>query len=220
MSVTFPLTSSVFFTSFKLASCQFRQSFGQESSGTADGRVIVKDLRPALWTAQCQTVPLTNAQLADINALVELLGEGLNSFYAYDIRKQYPAADPGGTTLGSSSVVLDSVTGNFGVQLSGLPVGYVLTRGDLLSFNDGTSQMLHRIGETVSANGSGLSAQFEVRPKLSAATATAAQDSPPPSVSLIRPEVEMRIVPGSYSVSDGPTKYTSIASFQAVQRRR
>jgi hypothetical protein len=220
MSVTFPLTSTAFFSTLKLGSVMFRQSFGQESSGVGSGEIIVKDLRPALWMAQCQTVPLTNDGLADVNALIELLGEGLNSFYAYDTRKQFPKADPTGSILGASVVTIDGTSGNFGLRLTGLPVGYVLTRGDLLSFSDGTSQLLHRVGETVSANGSGTTPLFEVRPKLSALTATAASDSPPPVVSLVKPEVEMKIVPGSYSPSDGPTKFTGIVSFQAVQRRR
>ena len=213
MSLSFPLSTAAFFDTLRLASFTFPPSYGQESSGTGGGKLIVKDLRPMLWSAQGATVDLSFDDFAAVSASLEAVAEAMGSFYAYDITKKYPIKDPTGSILGAASVIIDTITGNYSIKLSGLPAGYIVSRGDFLSWNDGVSQMLHRAVETVTADGFGLTPLFDVRPKLSGASVTTTP------VTLIKPTCEMMLVPGSFTHSDGSSVMSRILSFQAIQAR-
>ena len=214
MSLSFPLSASAFFEKLKLASFTFPPSRGQESSTAGSGEIIFKDTRPMLWSVPgATTSDLDFAEFARVRALVQAIQERQGSFYAYDITKPYPAADPTGSVFGASTPVVADLSGRYGVKVSGLPPGYVLTTGDYFALNDGTSQMLHEIEEDVTADGSGVAGFFDVHPKTSLAT-EAGQ-----AIVLIKPLVEMAIVPGSIKYQDGSGPMTRILAFDTIQVR-
>ena len=196
-----------------IASGSFWLDFGQETSGQAGGQIRVRDLRSGLWKMRvnCPTIYLENAQ--DIHALVEAMGGSLDTFYAWNPERPYPKEDPDGTILGSATPIIETVgADNKSLSLSGLPIGYTISRGDMLAFDYGSpsSRALHRvITASTEANGSGITAEFTVAPHFRQGVAAGL------AVDLTKPTAEFRIVPGSYDPS-GEGVFGSV-SFQAVQ---
>jgi hypothetical protein len=189
----------------------FSLDYGQETSGQAGGQIRVKDLRSPLWRMKADCSVLTLDQLLRVRALIGALGGALGSFYAWDSAAQYPVADPDGSILGASNVLISGLGATSkNLVLKGLPAGYVLTVGDMISFDYGSSRALHQVVTTsVTANGSGITPEFEIHPpRRQGAAANNA-------VSLKQPSAEMRIVPGSLNLSaDG---MIGQAGFEAVQ---
>ena len=91
------------------------------------------------------------------------------------------------------AVAINATSDNKALQLSGLPAGYTLRRGDMLHFDYGpspTRRALHRIVEDATASSGGTTGFFEVRPFLKAGTATGA------AVTLVRAAARMMLEPG------------------------
>lgn len=197
----------------RIASASFMLSSGQEISGQASGRVRVRDIRPALWTADFRSDLLTLDELGSAQALIEALDGSSASFLAWNPARQWPRLDPDGTVLGASTVTVKSVgVDGKSLALQGLPAAYQLSRGDLLAsdFGAGPARALYRvIDASVTADGSGDTAEFEVRPHI---LSGADVDDP---VELLRPAAEMMIVPGSFEIS-AEGMFGTIA-FKAVQ---
>ena len=100
-----------------------------------------------------------------------------------------PAADPAGAILGAAAVkVRTRGADNRSLSLKGLPAGYGLTEGDYLEITAGVpprAELFRIVAASAAADGSGNTAEFEVRPHLRddiAANAT---------VNLRRPAAEM-----------------------------
>lgn len=192
----------------------FRLDVQQELSGLGSGDVLAAQLAPTRWIADVQTKPMRPPEARVVQSRIEALDGSLNEFFLYDPWKCVPASDPRGAILGASSVTIHTVgSNNKSLRLGGLPAGYVLTEGDHLHFDYGSSPVrraLHRVAETVTAGTGGLSPLFEVRPHLRPGATTGL------AVSLLKPAAKMILVPGSLSVQ-GDGGMTVIA-FQAVQR--
>ncbi|ETR79295.1 hypothetical protein X566_01550 [Afipia sp. P52-10] len=106
--------------------------------------------------------------------------------------------------------VIDPVT----MTLKDLPVGFTLTRGDHFAFDytfaGFAMRALHRVMNTVTANGAGVTPAFGVRPYLRAGYALNAP------VTLKRPMGVFRLLPGSLAPSMKNSTLT-VYSFKAVQ---
>lgn len=198
MAITYPLSTTAFIGLLRVQAITPYLQFQQEIAPQASGGVIAKDLGPALWMADIQTVSLKRTLLDEIQAAIESMQGSIGTFYCYATSRWYPKSDIGGAILGASAVKINSVPDNVSLSLKGLPAAYVISRGDLFHFDYGsTTRAFHRVLETVTANGSGVTSAFAVSPHIRAG---AASDQ---AVTLIKPQVLMRIVPGSYSVSAG-----------------
>ncbi len=139
----------------------------QELSTQASGVVRGKDLGPALWMGDFTTIALHNSRASEFEAMLDSLDGVIHSFEASDLRKRYPTAYPTGAFIDSG--VLNSVNvNNKALSLRGVPAGYVVSPGDYLSFDYSGSRALHRTVEGATANGSGLTTEFEVRPHIRA----------------------------------------------------
>ena len=113
-------------------------------------------------------------------------------------------------TASRSSSVFRSITGNSpralpsgkaGAVQTGLPAGYVLTRGDYLAFTCSGVRALHRIvTNTVSANGAGTTGTFEVTPRIRAGASVGL------AVTLVKAACKAVLVPGS--VNKGRSRKT------------
>src|SRR5690606_29871631 len=136
------------------------------------------------------------------------------SFYLYSPMNCYPAADPGGVILDASEVTIHTIgSNNRSLRLEGLPAGYVLTAGDALAFDYGASPVRrawHRLAETVTASGSGLTPLFDLSTHLRPGATTGL------AVTLKKPAAKMFRMPGPLSVTH--THTDAIISFQAAQR--
>lgn len=147
---------------------------------------------PERWKATVSLRPAEHA--TSIGAEVDI-GQlrGVGEFEAYDPRRAYPLADPTGSILGAASVVIASVgVDNRSLALSGLPAGYVLTKGDYLSYPRSGGRLAYvRLMESVTASGLGVTAEFDVEPFLPSGTVTGA------AVTLKKGRGQFIITPGS-----------------------
>jgi hypothetical protein len=129
-------------------------------------------------------------------ARAELLRQPGASFLVHQSHRAGPQADPEGTALGAASPTITGVAANNrDVTLAGLPAGYVLTEGDLLSFtylSNPTRYALHRVMETRTAAAGGGIATVEVSPPIRPGSTW------PRPLTLLRPFCKAVIVPGSF----------------------
>jgi hypothetical protein len=133
----------------------------------------------------------------------------VNVFEAGDLRARFPRSNPTGTFTDSGT--LSSVNANNkALSLTGLPSGLVLSPGDYLSFDYGTSRALHQVVEGATANLAGLTPEFEVRPHIRPGFVTGN------AVRLKNPNGQFTLIPNSVS-SSLSTKNTSVITFKAIQ---
>lgn len=196
----------------RVSSVSFRPNWGQEQSGLGDGTVLTKDLRPALWWGVFEARQLTHAQADQVAARIESMAGSIDTFRAWNPARWYPQADYRGVTLGAATVQIHTVGGdNKSLRLKGLPAGYLLTPGDLLSFVYGSGSIAcHRVTAASTADGVGVTPLFAVAPHIRDG---AAEDI---VVTLIKPGPEMRIIPGSYEVQTVTQLFSSLR-FEAIQ---
>jgi hypothetical protein len=175
MAITYPYGVSTFADVMKIKSAVFQPSYGQEYSGQASGIIIAKDLRPALWSADITTVDMRWDQANDLQALIEGLRGSIQTFYLYNPMRPYPKV--GASTHEATSQINTLGSDGTSLSLKGLGAAQVVTRGDMISFQYGSrpSRALHRVLETVTANGSGVTSEFQIQPavRTGAVTSTA-----------------------------------------------
>lgn len=207
MAISFPrsdILTAVGFSppfAFDLVS---RQELSRLASGVSTG----KDLGPALWFAAFATEELRNDDALDFAAMLDSLDGVINTFEAWDLRRPAPRAHGDGS---AADGVLESVNANNkAVALSGLNAGQIVSRGDYLSFDYGANRALHRVAETVTANGSGLTPEFEVRPHLRPGWALTA------GVKLRAPRGIFTLMPGSVVPTQTRGTFGAV-SFKIVQ---
>lgn len=190
----------------------------QELSPTRGGKQIAADMGPALWTGEWQTSGLTIEEWGILQAWIDTLSS-LNDFYGYDIHREYPLAYPNGFTGltvggnpwdGTGDIVTVNAN-NVEIQLDELPVGFVLSPGDKLSFDylGGAARALHRVvaGGTASAGGA---LTVEVRPHVRDGWLEN-QD-----VTFYRAAARMKVLPLSYD-EQTEQSFFGRASFRAIQ---
>jgi len=210
MSITYPINLLPGFPGWTTG---FSLHWRQEQSTQASGRVLVKDMGSPLWTLRATTKSLSPNDLDTWRAKLTALENGLKTFWGYPMSRCYPILYPNGSwpTGGafSGTAVLSSINANRkAIALQSLPVGFVLSVGDYLSI-DGD---LHQVMEPATANGSGVTGEFEIRPHLWPAAAVA------DPVSVKQPACLMAIVPGSLS-SDAQVAGWGSVSFSAMEAR-
>jgi hypothetical protein len=183
--------------SLRIDNSSFMPLWRQELSRQAGGTPRVADLGPELWIAKLTSSLMLDAEAEQSEALVEQMRGSLDTFYVWNPKKPYPRADLTGAILGASTVTIFALDGdNKRLRLAGLPVGYVITRGDMMAFDHGTTPVhrcLHRFVAPAVADGSGRIALTEVAPHIRPGATTGL------AVSLKKPAAEMMIVPGSYN---------------------
>lgn len=191
-------------TSFKF-SLLYRQEYSRQASGVT----IPKDMGRPLWMMEASTIVMPHHEALAFEAKMEMLDGGLGTFNAWDVRKPYPSAYPNGdfpdtgkiATIGSNRKSL---------SLYNLPGSFALSIGDYLSFQGHGWASLHRIVQAVTANGSGVTAQFEIRPHL---WFNVDVDTP---VVLKRAFTIMSVEPGSITPTQVDALHSTL-SFRAFQ---
>lgn len=207
MSVSFPVTDLQ--TLVPIARQSFPLVSRQELSRLASGITIGKDFGSALWMPEFSTDVVDNDDAVAYEARLNSLDGVINIFTAGDLRRLYPRSHPDGV-FNDTGIIASVNANNKALALSGLDPSFALSVGDYLSFDYGSSRALHQIVEAVTANSSGTTTQFEVRPHIR----TGYTLSTP--VKLKKPTGHFILVPGSVQASsNGPV--TSVISFKAVQ---
>lgn len=196
MSLNSPVPLASFWNKLRISSATEFQLLTYRRKGmTGEGDFQTAELGDPKWTAKIQLRaddPVTAKEtIALINAIVlrDL------TFLAYDKWNPYPAADPLGAIIGSSTVRIKSVgVDNRSIALKGLTNGYKITGGDRISVPFASTRIaLFEAVESITASGIGETAVFEVTPTLWVGIAAET------IVSIKKPVGKFKIVDGSYS---------------------
>lgn len=209
-------------TALSISEIKFDLAFRQETFGVARGDIRVADIGPALWSFSADCSVLLQDQLLDIAAIIGGMGGARGTFFAFDPMRPAPKADPTGAGLSGATVRVNSVnvTDRSLMSLRGLPAGYVLSRGDYISFNyanpvtSTASVALHRVtAASVTANGSGITAEFAVHPPVLPGVVTGASGA---ICRLTNAYAEFRLKPGSFDPT-GKSGLLATARLEASQ---
>lgn len=193
--------------------------YGDEVSGDANSGIIVKNLRSPLWMLSAVSKDLLPREMDAWLARLESLDNGQGLFWGFDTSRYWPIAYPGGSWptrgvfSGATAQILALGGDNKSLSLESLPVGYGGSVGDQLSFayGDPVSNALHRVVEAFTADGSGHTAVFEVRPFLRPGATTGL------SVAVKKPVCKMMLVPNSIAPSMRDTTGRGTLTFQGMQ---
>lgn len=208
MSITFPRTDIMTLVDYSANTAPPQLVSRQEMSRQGSGRTITKDFGSALWLVNYATGPLTNDAAGAFEAALDSLDGAIQTFEACDLRRLMPREYPTGAC--NDGVLASVNVNNKALALSGLAASQIVSAGDYLSFDYGTARALHRVVETVTANGSGVTAQFEVRPHIRPGYTVSN------TVKLKNPRGIFALVPGSVSSQPNGALHT-VVSFQAMQ---
>ncbi|RWR14257.1 hypothetical protein [Paenirhodobacter populi] len=217
--LTFPLSVDDFLRRLPIAKITFDLPESVEVSETDGGDLLSADIGTRLWQGDITLGKITRDEDADALTLIDVLRQGGRPFCAFDLRRPGPRADLTGSMLGSAPVQIQALlSNNRQMSLSGLPVGYVLQRGDYLGWDYGTNPIrraLHKVVDvSVTATAQGQTDAFEVTPNIREG---ATVGSP---VRLIRPFCTAIIVPGSVTTGTAAATLTEGASFKWRQTLR
>jgi len=160
MAITYPLTDLVAQGRFQAGHLRIR--WRQERSITAGGVTIGKDLGPALWVGQFQTRPYKTDEAMAIEAQLASLDGVIGTFEAYDVRRARPANASAG--FSDAGVTISGTPTASALALAGLPAGFQVAVGDHLAFTYAGKRALHQAVEAATADGTGVTPAFEVRP--------------------------------------------------------
>lgn len=214
--LAYPLSLDAFFAGLLIEEIRFDAPPQLEINQTAGGEQLSAQIGPQLFTGTVTLGTMTRAEASTPDVLLDALGRPGASFLAYDTRRPNPLADPTGAILGATVPVISAlIAGNREISLSGLPPGYVLSRGDYLAWSyDGGRRALHRVLEPVTASAGGVAASFEVSPALRPGSAVGAQ------VTLRRAACIAKLQTGSVQKGASRRTITTGMSFGFIQTLR
>jgi len=151
----------------------------------------------------------------DLEAILNSLEDGIFTFYAGDLRRQYPREYPTGVFADTAKI--QTVGGNYkSLVINSAPANFKISRGDYFHFNftdPVTSDPIRYLGqvmETVTCNGSGVSPSFEVRPHLNTS------DISGQALVFKKPTGVFKLVNGSVKVTQVDVMKSTV-SFSAYQ---
>lgn len=208
MTITYPRE---LIEPFGCRACTFEPLEIQARNPSRGGAVQVVGLGPTIWTMRYELVTVSEAVGAQWEAWLSSLRGGRRLFKAWHPWRRYGVAYPTGPGGGfDGSCTRTAIGGSLDtVTLSGLPAGYVLSPGDLMSWEHATnSQALHRVTEGATANGSGV-ATVTVEPEIRVSPGSSA-------VTLHKAWCHAVVDPGSIDVRWQRDR-TAMISFGAVQ---
>ena len=215
--LSYPLTHTQFLGALRVEEVTFRLSHPQEHTRLGDGTVISASLGASLWTGTIRLAQANHPRHAQMEALLALMDQPGATFLCHDPRYVGPASDPTGSVLGSRTVTIHTVASNMReLRITGLPSGYLLSPGDMLGFQYGSSPVryaLHRIVVGGTASSGGLTPLIEVIPNLRAGAVAGL------TLSLIRPACKARLLPDP-SYGSGRQALSRGASVEFIQTLR
>lgn len=186
-----PIQRTTFSNLLRANEVTFTLSENTGDDVTGGGGAIRVESGTRLWMGEISVVRESRAEAQIIDAALARLTAAGGSFI---LNHPYttPLMDQDRTGLAGFSPRLKTVEdGGASVVLNGLPVGYVLTAGDMVTWSHGSpiSRGLHRILDTVVADGLG-EAAFDIMPHTTSPTNRA--------VVLYDPFIKAIVVPESY----------------------
>ena len=193
MALTFPLALDTLFAGLPVAECEFNLPATMAMSRTRGGAIKTARLAERLWTGKITLAPQLHRNALGLEAMISTLLEPGRTFLVHPLPFCYPRQDPSGAGLGGTTPVIYSIeAGGREFRISGLPAGYVLSAGDMLSFAYGSNPVryaMHRVVTVATANGSGLTPNIEITPPIRPGATVGA------AVTLARPFTKAILIP-------------------------
>lgn len=199
MSLSFPRTDILTGLRFQAVTPRIKPLWRQETSRTAGGVTLVRDLGPLLWQVAYLTSPMLRDEAGALEADLLTLDNGAQLFEGYDPARPLPASDQ--TSLLTDVTIHSIRNDRLALRLTGLPASFALTKGDWLSIDDTHNLHLLRAVETTTAASTGLSPWFEVRPGLR------------PSIAAGMP-VKLRYAPARFMVDPGSVERAPVTGLR------
>lgn len=140
----------------------FELSYQQEVTPVGYGFIQTIERASPFWVASFETPPLSFARDQLLQQFFDQLNGAENTFLGYDLRKPRPHAY---TIFTGLEKITEADYSESRVRLAGFSAGAVLTAGDYISYQDGYIWRLHRVKETVTADGSGNFFWVKVTPR-------------------------------------------------------
>lgn len=194
--LTFPVPQADLGDLLPILSVDWELEQHQEISVDGAGELLAHDLARPLWTGNVSLVPQLHTEARALDAQFDALDGSLNTFYLANPMGWWPKMDPGGVIYGGATPLINGIeTNRKQVAFKNLPIGYVLSAGDMfsVSYASGTRRGLFRLREGATVSALGTTPSLEFRPHMSAGIL--ANDP----VSFARPAAKVKIVPGSKS---------------------
>lgn len=208
------LSLAAFMLKPEFTDADFTLSRFDQESGTARGEIVTAQVAWPKWTATFDIWETEIGLANEIRAIIESLGTS-GQFYAHNPGAPFPRLDPKGAGLSGASPAIQSIgADNKSLRVGGLPSGYRLSIGDMLSFDRGSNpprRSLHRVTQAAQANSAGVTGFFTVAPHLRLGTVTGL------SVTLARPSAKMQIVRDSPNYGRTTGVMVSGMSFSAIE---
>ena len=216
-ALTYPLARALFANLLRVREVEFDLIEQIETSGQGSGNILTADVGPRLWRGEVVLTKGTHRQAARIEALISVLREPGASFLVWDPRHVGPEYDPDGSILGAAvPSVLQVAANNREMAVAGLPVGYRLQIGDLLTieYTDPAGMYgLHRVVSLdTTADAQGETPLFEVTPHIRSTPSIGDQ------VHLVRPFCKAIIDPGTVRPSKGRKVFSDGIGFGFIQK--
>lgn len=215
MALSFPLDLAGFFEAICPITTTFALGEAVQINETGGGEVIRSDFGTRLWGGSVTLAPAKPILIEDVMALLRVLQDSRASFLIYPRHRPKARAM---TTVATPTGQINSLpTDNRLITLKALSAGFVITRGDFLSFtySSPVRYALHQAVESITANGSGVTGQFEVIPPIRPGAAVDA------NVRMNKPWCKAVMVPGSLQIAELPRRgFCSGVSFEWRQTLR
>lgn len=215
MAWSFPINLPDFFEQISPIATTFELPEALLVNETGGGEVMRSDYGTRLWSGTVTLHPRRPFKIEDLLALVRVLQDARASFLLYPLHKPNPTG--GGSEAEPIGQINSLPTNNRLISLKALPASFKLTRGDFLSFIYGSSPSryaFHQVVESITANGSGVTGQFEVVPPIrpGAAVGTGVQTN--------RARLKAVMVPGTLRQSGLTPEGAASVSFDWQQTLR
>jgi hypothetical protein len=215
MALSFPLTFADFFDILRVASFSIRLGEASIVNRTGGGEIMRSDYGARLWQGSITLAAQPNASIEDVLAIIYSLQDSRASFLLYPRHK--PRATGGGALSEPIGQINSLPANNRLITLKALPANYVITRGDFLSFIYSSSPSryaFHQAVESITANGSGVTGEFEVVPPIRPGALVNH------NVQFNKPRLKAIMVPGSLRQSGLTPEGAASATFDWQQTLR
>jgi hypothetical protein len=215
MALSFPLSFAAFMALIGLEDGMFSLSRNDQVSGLPNAPLNA-ELASPLWRFDGTTGPIPNDDAESIAALFEMLEAPGRDFYIANPRKIGPRMDKSGAVLGSASPTIHTLaSSNRELRITGLPSGYVLSRGDMIAFDYGPSgqkrRAIHRLAGDATASSGGLTPLVELSTFIRAGAAVG------DPVYLAPATMRAKLIPGTYKPQQSGPLHQRF-TFSAIQK--
>jgi len=140
-----PLALDEFWLKLRIRSITFDMPDEQTGSGTARGEVLRASRGDVLWQGKA-VVTLNRHDAQDqAKALMDEVRHGGARFLVCDHKRRAPQSDKSGDLQGDATAVVSQIdpADRRRLVLGGLPAGFVMTPGDLVSLQYGANPVRH-----------------------------------------------------------------------------